>query len=486
MRRSDGAFGTPMFALVLFGNVVLAACGEQASALSAERAASNDEQVPDPSDETETSEQVGVQEAEPGQGKLEDLAVVTADDQGEPAAGSDAEDATTNPPDAGAEHDHSTHSHGPVYDAGADASLVPPPGTVTGDFVWDLPPGFPLPRVSVEDPMSSAKVELGRRLFYDKLLSDNQTFACATCHEQKRAFTDGLATPKGSTGVQLARNSMALANVGYASTLTWANGLQTELHRQAFIPIFGDAPKELGQPSMEALDARLAAIPYYQTAFEEAFPDASVKLSTDHVTRALAAFQRTLLSGRAPFDRYLQNADETAISEAAKRGYALFNGEKFECFHCHGGFNFSDAVVWEGLSADLARPPFHNTGLYNLDGLGAYPEPNTGLHNVTGNPRDMGKFKAPSLRNVAVTAPYMHDGSIVTLSEVLDHYASGGRTIASGPLMGVGSKSPLKDPLVVGFTLEGTERTDLIAFLESLTDAQFLADPRFADPWKQP
>jgi cytochrome c peroxidase len=473
---------------LLFGVVLLAACGEQSSALDMELNAPNVAEVPEPSGETDTAEQEetqeGAQDAPPEQAKAVDPAVESADSQGEPAAGGGPEAATVQQLDAGAEHDHSTHSHGSVYDAGADASLTPPTGTVTGDFVWDLPSGFPLPRVSADDPMSSAKVELGRRLFYDKRLSDNQTFACATCHEQKRAFTDGLATPKGSTGVQLARNSMALANVGYASTLTWANGLQTELHRQAFIPIFGDAPKELGQPSMAALEARLASISYYKTAFAEAFPDAGVQVSTDHVTRSLAAFQRTLISGRAPFDSYLQRGDEAAISEAAKRGYALFNSEKFECFHCHGGFNFSDAVVWEGLSAELARPPFHNTGLYNLDGLGAYPEPNTGLHNVTGNPRDMGKFKAPSLRNVAVTAPYMHDGSIATLSEVLDHYAAGGRTIESGPLRGVGSKSPLKDPLVVGFALEGTERADLVAFLESLTDAQFLADPRFSDPWK--
>jgi cytochrome c peroxidase len=127
--------------------------------------------------------------------------------------------------------------------------------------------------------------------------------------------------------------------------------------------------------------------------------------------------------------------------------------------------------------------PYHNTGLYNVDGKGAYPEPNTGVYSVTLDPEDMGKFKAPTLRNIAVTAPYMHDGSIATLSEVLDHYAAGGRTIAAGPNKGVGSKNPLKDPLVQGFELSKQQRADVIAFLESLTDEAFLTDPAFADPF---
>jgi cytochrome c peroxidase len=159
----------------------------------------------------------------------------------------------------------------------------------------------------------------------------------------------------------------------------------------------------------------------------------------------------------------------------------LFFSERLECFHCHGGFNFSDAV-------DHARLPeperaFHNTGLYNVDGNGAYPPGDRGLLALTGNPADMGRFKAPTLRNIAVTAPYMHDGSIATLEEVIDHYAEGGRTIASGPDAGVGSASPLKDPFVSGFVLSDRERADLVAFLESLTDESFLTDPRFSDPF---
>ena len=126
---------------------------------------------------------------------------------------------------------------------------------------------------------------------------------------------------------------------------------------------------------------------------------------------------------------------------------------------------------------------YHNTGLYNLDGRGAYPRDNTGIAEITGQASDMGRFRAPSLRNIAVTAPYMHDGSIATLDAVLDHYAAGGRTIASGPHAGVGRNNPLKSSFLPGFTLSSAERSDLIAFLYSLTDEQFLRDKRYANPW---
>ena len=155
----------------------------------------------------------------------------------------------------------------------------------------------------------------------------------------------------------------------------------------------------------------------------------------------------------------------SAIPEAAKRGEILFfldyGGPS--CFRCHGGFNFSDAVSYSGQP--LQKPEFHNTGLYNLAGLLSYPAPNTGLFEHTKAPADVGKFKAPTLRNIAVTAPYMHDGSIATLGEVVDHYSAGGRTIESGPLAGVGRDNPAKDRLVHGFPMTPQNRADLIAFL---------------------
>jgi cytochrome c peroxidase len=226
----------------------------------------------------------------------------------------------------------------------------------------------------------------------------------------------------------------------------------------------------------------LAGIPEYAPMFESAFPEDEVKVTLLNVERAIASFERGLISGHAPFDRWLIDGDESAIDEAAKRGYALFNTETFECYHCHGGFAFTDHVIF----ADEAFPQilFHNNGLYNIDGAGAFPAPNTGVESVSENPADMGRFKAPTLRNIAVTAPYMHDGSIATLSQVLDHYAAGGRTIESGPNAGIGSANPFKSNFVRGFAMTEDQRTDLIAFLESLTDPEFLANPAQSDPWR--
>lgn len=355
-------------------------------------------------------------------------------------------------------------------------------GPADGDFRWDLPPGIPEPLVPDDNPMSTAKVELGRRLFYDTRMSGNETFSCASCHEQARAFTDGNVTAIGSTGEVHPRNSMSLANVAYLGRFTWANNLLAELETQAVVPMFGSEPVELGLRNLEGtLLARLTDEPVYPPLFADAFPDDAAAISVANVVRALSAFQRTLISGRSPFDRY-QQGDASAISEAAKRGRALFNSERLECFHCHQGFNFQDVVKYVGKPVPETR--YHNTGLYNLDGAGAYPAGNAGLYDLTGEARDMGKFRAPTLRNVAVTAPYFHDGSAATLDDVIDHYAAGGRTIGSGPNAGVGAMNPYKSSFIRGFTITDDERQDLKAFLDSLTDEMFLVDPRFADPWQ--
>jgi cytochrome c peroxidase len=368
----------------------------------------------------------------------------------------------------------------PIPPVGVDASVdATPLDAGAPAYVWDLPKGFPLPRVPKDNPMSEAKVALGRRLFFDVRLSGNGKQSCGSCHEPAKAFTDGRATSLGSTGEAHPRGAMSLANVGYAAALTWANPILLTLEQQAVVPMFGDAPVELGMKDDATLVARLAADAEYPAAFAKAFPGAEKPISLDHVTKALASFQRTIVSGDSPYDRYLRG-DVSAITESQRRGGALFFSEKVECYHCHGGFAFSDSAVSEGSFFELS---FHNTGLYDVDGKGAYPEPNRGLIDVTGKPEHMGRFRAPTLRNIAVTAPYFHDGSAKTLSDVIDHYAAGGRTIASGPFAGDGSKSPLKSDLLIGFTLTAQERQDLLAFLESLTDAAFLANPKFQDPF---
>lgn len=347
---------------------------------------------------------------------------------------------------------------------------------------FGLPEGFPVPVVPQDNPMSEAKVELGRRLFYDPVLSGNQTQSCASCHQQALAFTDGLERSIGSTGDVHPRNAMSLTNVAYMPVLTWANPLLNSLEKQALVPMFGDHPVELGLAGRdEELLRRLANDPGYAARFAEAFPEDADPISIRNIVRALASFQRTLISHRSPYDRYVYEGDRSALSDSAKRGAELFFSEKLECFHCHGGPNFTDSSTHDGLLDGVVT--FHNTGLYNLDGRGAYPPDNRGLAEITGDARDMGRFRSPTLRNIALTAPYFHDGSAATLEEVIAHYEAGGRTIEEGPWAGVGSESPLRSIFVRGFSLTDQEREDLLAFLHSLTDEEFISDPRFSDPF---
>lgn len=349
-----------------------------------------------------------------------------------------------------------------------------PPATWT----WQLPEGFPAPVVPADNAMSVEKVELGRRLFYDTRLSANSTQSCATCHQQALAFTDGRPHAVGSTGQIHRRGSPSLTNVAYAARLTWANPLLDRLEDQALLPMFGDAPVEMGLADAKTLTTRLEGDATYAVRFKAAFAETQ-PITVANVTKALAAFERTLISGNAPYDRYARG-ETSALSPSAVRGLSLFTSERLECLHCHGGFNFSDSINHQGLHE--AERAFHNTGLYNLDGKGAYPQVDRGLIEFTGRPEDMGKFRAPTLRNIAVTAPYMHDGSVATLEEAIAHYGRAGRNVAAGPNVGDGSTSPLKESFVGGFVLTDEERDDVIAFLNSLTDRTFLSDPRFSDP----
>ena len=356
-------------------------------------------------------------------------------------------------------------------------------GSALSGFDWGLPEWVPPPRVPADNPMSAAKVDLGRHLFYDPRLSANGQMACATCHHQDKAFTDGLALSPGVTGEMSPRSSMGLANVAYWPTLTWANPLLTSLEVQSLIPLFGEHPVEMGMAGRETeLFERIQADPVYTRLFAQAFPaearqgDAALySLST--LTKALAAFQRSLLSFASPYDRYQYGQQPQAISVAAKRGEALFFGEKMECYHCHGGFTFNDNV--QHLRLPFAESGFHNTGLYNVDGQGSYPAGNPGIVEFTGQDSDRGRFRTPSLRNVAVTAPYMHDGSIPTLQQVIrEHYALAGRSSAV-----TGQPSPMRSELLVGFEVSDEEVDDLVAFLASLTDETFLKNPRHGNPW---
>ncbi len=350
-------------------------------------------------------------------------------------------------------------------------------------YQWDLPKGFPKPYVPKNNRMSDAKVAVGRRLFYDTRLSGNGKQSCGSCHLQELAFTDGKAQAVGSTGQVHPRGAQSLINVVYNSTLTWANPALVNLERQMEVPLFGTAPVELGitDANKDRVLKRIRKDRWYDARFRKAYPGRKKPVTWATIIRSIAAFQRSLISADSRYDRYLQGKVELTRKE--RLGMELFMGERAECHHCHGSFIFNDQVTYPGSPTE--KPLFHNTGLYNLGGTGAFPETNRGVFEITGKAKDMGAFKAPSLRNVAVTAPYMHDGSIPTLAAAVDHYANGGRVIADGLLAGDGRANPYKDPLVSGIELSTADRANLVAFLKSLTDRGVLTDKRFSDPFKR-
>ncbi|MGH9399534.1 MAG: cytochrome c peroxidase [Thermoanaerobaculia bacterium] len=319
------------------------------------------------------------------------------------------------------------------------AGLAPPRRYVPSPaYDWKVPQGFPVPCVPADNPMSAEKVALGRRLFFDTRLSGNGTQACASCHRPERAFTDGKAHAVGSTGSPHPRGAMSLVNVAYNASFTWVDAGRPSLEEQAKGPMLNEDPVELGLSGRESeVTTRLAADADYERAFSAAFPEDPLPITFDNVRKAIASFERTLFSGDSPYDRLVWRDDRGALSDSARRGMTLFFSDRLACAKCHAGFTFSGPVSYD--SAPPGEPTFHDTGLD-------------------------GRFRAPTLRNVAVTAPYMHDGRFATLEQVIEHYASPGKP------------SPGRSPLVRGFSITQQGRTDLVEFLKSLTDDSFLAD----------
>lgn len=333
-----------------------------------------------------------------------------------------------------------------------------------------------------DNPMSTAKVELGRRLFHDTRLSANHTQSCAGCHTQASAFTDNRALSRGATGEVHPRNAQPLANVAYNTTLNWAHPDVTTLEQQMRTPLFGTSPIELGindSNSAEVL-ARLRADADYRNRFRGVYGSAPDPFTWDNVIRSIAAFERTLISAYSRYDRYQRKT--ATFTETEERGMRLFFSDTAQCASCHGSPNFNDQFISISDPVVSSNPAFHNTGLFNIGGTGAFPEPNRGVFEITRQPADMGRFRAASLRNIELTAPYMHDGSIVTLEAVLDFYADGGRVINAGLYAGDGRANPFKDPRLDRIQLDAQDKADLRAFLATLTDEEFVSNPAFAAP----
>jgi cytochrome c peroxidase len=349
-----------------------------------------------------------------------------------------------------------------------------------GDWSWRLPNYLPPPRVPADNPMSETRFQLGRRLFYETRLSGNGKESCASCHFPNRAFTDGRKVAVGATGETTPRNAPSIANVAWRATLTWANPAIVTLETQMLLPLFGETPIEMGvnDDNKREILARFEADADYTRDFAKSFPGEARPINFGNIIKAIAVFERGVVSVSSKYDLYLQG--KATLTPEETRGKDLFFGEKAECHHCHGSINFDDQF-YHAKTREV-ETPFHNTGLYNIGGTGDYPEPNRGVYENTGKPEDMGAFRAPSLRNIAVTGPYMHDGGVATLEEVIDIYAAGGRVVASGPLKGDGRANPHKSELIVPINLSAQEKRDIVAFLKTLTDEAFLASPRFAPP----
>lgn len=349
-------------------------------------------------------------------------------------------------------------------------------------YVWDLPPGVDPPFLPEGVVMTQELVELGRHLFYDKRLSGNGTQSCATCHVQALAFTDRRALGHGSTGELHPRSPMSLVNVAYRDALTWANRNLRTLEEQALAPMFGEHPVELGMAgNEERIYAALGADTRYRELFAAAFASETA-VTRERVIAALSAFERSIVSYNSPYDRFRFYNDESALDESARRGMDLFfSDDKANCRSCHLGHVTGNVLGLnlDGASRTSTSDPdephlylFRNTGLYALGDPFSYPLDNLGLYEQTGYEKDIGRFRTPTLRNIALTAPYMHDGSIATLEEVLDHYVAGGR-----------APNPQLSEFIKPLQLTEQDRADLIAFLHSLTDPVVLTDPRWSDPW---
>jgi cytochrome c peroxidase len=285
--------------------------------------------------------------------------------------------------------------------------------------------------------MSDAKVALGARLFGEKRLSVTGSYACDSCHQPRLAYTDGRPRALGATGEPTRRSAMSLANVAYSAAFTWSDPSVRTLEQQMLQPLFNEHPVEMGLGGREnAVLALLAADAGYRAQFSAAFPGKPPSISINHLIKAIAAFERTLISGRSPFDRYVFDDDQGALSVGSKRGMALFYSTRVGCSQCHSGLNFSGPLRYQGHAQ--AKASVANSGL--------------------------GMMRVPTLRNVALTAPYMHDGSIATLGAVIEHYVAGGGRAA--------------DRRIRPLQLSVQEKADLVAFLESLTDQQFAGGDR--------
>ncbi len=306
---------------------------------------------------------------------------------------------------------------------------IPDPGNE--EITLDIPQGFPYPNVPADNKPTPNRIALGEKLFFDPILSRDSSISCGSCHLPNLKFTDGLPLSAGISGRTAMRNSMTILNVAYQPYAFWDGGVPN-LEQQVLAPI--ENPNEMDFDVNLAVE-RLKNNPEYVLEFQKSY---NLDPSVYTLTRAIACYERTLFTGKSRYDRLVYDGDSSALTISEKNGMTMFFNEEGDCFHCHVDYNLTDYS-------------FQNNGLYLV-----YPD--SGRARITGRASDVGKFKVPSLRNVELTAPYMHDGSIATLEEVVEHYNSGGQL------------HPNKSNVVRPKNLTTQQKQDLVNFLKALTD----------------
>lgn len=319
-----------------------------------------------------------------------------------------------------------------------------------------LPAFFPQMAIPSDNPLTYEGIDLGRHLFYDTRLSGDSTQACASCHMQEFGFSDTARFSTGITGAQGNRQAMTIVNLGWGSKFFW-DGRAESLEAQALQPVIN--PIEMNTTWPEVV-AKLQADPMYQQMFEDAFGEPGI--DSVKSAKALAQFMRILISGNSKFDKYLRF--ETTLTPSELNGFVLFaDFNKGDCIHCH-----------------IFEPPMFTDHSFRNNGLQDYPINDLGRYAVTGIPSDSMRFKVPTLRNIEVSAPYMHDGSLSTLDDVFDFYINNvhWNTTTDGAMyfddMGGGA---------LGIDITPTEADDIKAFLLTLTDQDFLTNPAFSNPF---
>ena len=309
----------------------------------------------------------------------------------------------------------------------------------TTPYTIEIPYGFPNMIIPQDNPMTVEGVNLGEKLFNDPILSADNSLACVNCHNKSSSFSDPNQYSTGIDNIQGTRNASALVNIGWNSSFNWDGSAQS-LEKQAFEPITN--PIEM-HDTWQNVENKINANLEYKNLFLEAFNIDYI--DSNHIVMALAQFERTLISSDSKFDKYIRG--EIQLSPSELSGYAIFNSEKGDCFHCHGSQMFMDNR-------------FHNNG------LDIEPFTDLGLGGISGNSNDNGKFRTPSLRNIEYTSPYMHDGRFISLEEVVNHYNSGGNYSST--------VDPLMKKIGIGLQLTNQEKQDLVSFLKTLSDENFI------------